>query len=112
MIDREIETKGEIVDEGQDHGQEALEIAEVMVVVEETDIIEEGKTCRYSFVDTVLSLDLLYLFKLLLSLYPRSRIETTLTVHERHYLEHFIFTSFRSPSPPRRRKKRYRNFIS
>ena len=45
---------------------------------------------------------------LLLSLYPRSRIETTLTVHEVHYLEHFIFTSFRSPSPPRRRKKRYR----
>ena len=45
VIDREIETKGEIVDEGQDHGQEALEIAEVMAVVEETDIIEEGKTC-------------------------------------------------------------------
>ena len=44
MIDRGIETKGEIVDEGQDHGQEALEIAEVMAVVEETDIIEEGKT--------------------------------------------------------------------
>ena len=46
MIDQGIETKGEIVDEGQDHGQEALEIAEVLVVVEETDIIEEGKTCR------------------------------------------------------------------
>ena len=46
VIDREIETKGEIVDEGQDHGQEALEIAEVMAVVEETDIIEEGKTWR------------------------------------------------------------------
>ena len=45
VIDQGIETKGEIVDEGQDHGQEALEIAEVMVVVEETDIIEEGKTC-------------------------------------------------------------------
>lgn len=41
VIDRGIETKGEIVDEGQDHGQEALEIAELMAVVEETDIIEE-----------------------------------------------------------------------
>mmetsp|Transcript_10443 Transcript_10443/g.17280 ORF Transcript_10443/g.17280 Transcript_10443/m.17280 type:complete len:81 (+) Transcript_10443:45-287(+) len=41
VIDQGIETKGEIVDEGQDHGQEALEIAEVLVVVEETDIIEE-----------------------------------------------------------------------
>ena len=44
MIDQGIETKGEIVDEGQDHGQEALESAKVMVV-EEADIIEEGKTC-------------------------------------------------------------------
>ena len=45
MIDQGIETKGEIVDEGQDHGQEAQEIAEVLAVVEETDIIEEGKSC-------------------------------------------------------------------